>query len=176
MSRSIAATLASDEFLSSIIVSPSSFWPRFEHAPDVSPLISIVVRDSDNQWHETLQDRLNRPIDCTGDRCGPLCEAIIHAGDLQHEIIFRIHHSICDGRGLLILVDRILGHYERRSMALTTNRLQSSDLVMRFALKCRCVEDCGLRCSGSRAICWACFDETRPRCPSKSQSIGQPPA
>jgi len=113
LQRAVANTLTADPLLSSVIVGPASRAPGFHRVPVPIAIVDVLHRHSDCFWQQVLQENVNRPFACVDGNCGPLFGMTVLLGSGKHELVVRIHHSVCDGRGLLTLCNRILAAYER---------------------------------------------------------------
>ncbi|RLS36981.1 MAG: hypothetical protein DWH78_08140 [Planctomycetota bacterium] len=112
--RAVTNVVAADQLLSSSIVASGSRTPCFQQFGNSPPKVDVLLRRSDADWQAVLQENVNRPFTYVDGICRSLFDMAILPGIGQHELVFRIHHSICDGKGLVTLLDRIMGDYDRQ--------------------------------------------------------------
>ena len=111
LSKCIRAVVRNDEFLSCDIIGPMGSFPSFVPTSELSSVVRVLHRDADAMWESEFQEQIRRPFKVEAGICKSLRQFTILHGHSEHELIVRIHHSICDGIGLVNLLDRILTLY-----------------------------------------------------------------
>ena len=128
-----------DPCLSGTLLRTTSSHPILQWDEPNTPTVETVSRPSDSYWQDALQASVNQPFDTTVDEngevaCKPLCSLKILQGINEHEMVIRVHHGVCDGRKLSLLVERVLSLYQQR---MSGNRGEPNQMPVGESLESR---------------------------------------
>lgn len=103
--RALAGLQAKHPLLRSVIVDREG-RPWFEEQASPLPLgLQIVERHSDDDWIELSNRELSHRFDAERE---PMVRVTWLRGETRSELVFISHHSICDGRSVVGLMEELL--------------------------------------------------------------------
>ena len=158
--RSVERVVARHETLRTAF--PSLLGEVFQQVSPVSE-VGIPVGDlralpdgvRENEAYRMAREEACRPFDLP---CSPLLRVkLIRMRDLEHIMVFTMHHLVSDGWWIGVFINEFIGHYEAELQGLPMPVAAAPDSIFRFrGMAARIVGQAGVGAPDSVLECAAC--------------------